>query len=412
MSFTTEEQALIGAIKQDVNTIFDERSKGLISQDAYKSGIEDLNKRFGDTAETLKAIQDALATNEQILKAQGLTLEEIQTKASKEDKGDIEYQLTKYADQFKAFLGTKSGETTFKTEYTRSSVTSNPMGYMLSDIQLVGAPVMTIYDSLAKMPVGAESNGVIRYIDQTTNTRNAAATAESNTMSESAIAFQGYTLPIEYIGAKIPITEETFRHTKKLAAEIELFIQTDVKVAIESNLATGDGISPNLKGLYTSATAYTAAAGTVDKANIADLIIKMSEDMTGNTTYGGKYMPNVAYMNISDINGMMLNKDTTGQYVIPPFVSRDSRQIGAIRVIETPFMTANTCIVGDSRMARIYTDGGYEFAVGYNASGDFGQRVLTLRGGQYLGLLVRTIDATGWRKSSDIVSDVNTISIV
>lgn len=410
MSFTTEEQALIGAIKSDVNQIFDEKAKGLISAEAFKSGVADLTKQLCDNAEAVKAIQEAIKANEQTLTAQGLTLQEMQNRASNEDNGDIEKQLSKHIENMRNAVKSRGQyDTVIKTNYTRSSVTSNPMGQMLPDYGLIGNAKFGLYDAFPKIPVGPESNGVIRYIDQTTGTRNAAATAEGSALPESAVAWQGYTLPLEKIGTTIPITEEALRHTARLAAEVEMFLQTDVRTAIESNLATGNGSTPNLKGIYTSATVYTAAAANITDANIFDLLVKMGESITGDTTYGGKYQPNVAFMNISDINKMKLKKDANYNYIIPPFVSRDGQVVNGYTIIGSPFITANTCVLGDSRFAKIYEESGYLFDIGYNLTGDYAKDILTMKAKKFMALLTRTADVTGWRKSTNIETDVNTI---
>lgn len=189
-----------------------------------------------------------------------------------------------------------------------------------------------------------------------------------------------------------------------------MFLATNVRHAIETELATGDGSTPNLNGVYTAATAYTAAAAGIVDSSIYDLLIKMAEDITGSTTYGGKYQPDFAIMNITDINKMRLKKDANYNYVIPPFASRDGGVVAGMRVIESPYITANTMVMGDSRFVRIYEDGGYELAFGYNETTDFAKRLLTMRAFKYMGQLIRAVDATGLRKSSDIDADLNTIS--
>jgi HK97 family phage major capsid protein len=275
------------------------------------------------------------------------------------------------------------------------------MGFMLPDIGRTGARKMSLYDLFPKIPMGADSNGVVRYIDQSTATRNAAAIAESGVYPESAYAATGYTLPLEKIGDSIPITEEALRHTPRLAAEVELFMQTNVDVAIETNLATGNGTSPNLKGIYTSATAYTAPNLSITDANIFDLIVKCSEDITGNTTYGGKYMPDTVLMNITDINRMRLKKDSTNNYIVPPFVDASGKVVAGITIVECPSMAANTFALGDRRFAKIYHEDGYILSFG-TVNTNFTEDVITMKARKSLALLVRTIDATGWRKCTDI----------
>lgn len=387
-----------------VQTAVKEETAGLITKEQHDSAIETAIKAATEPMQKeLTKLYDAAVK-------QGTIISQLKNGGAESKPESLQKQLEQHIGALRAIKGTRgSAEFVVKTEYTRASVTSNPMGMMLPDIGTIGGPKLGLFSIFPQLPIGPESNGIIRYIDQTLGTKNAAATAESSNYAESAITFQGYTLPIEKIGSTIPITDEVFRHTARLAAEIELFMQTDVAAAVESNLAVGDGNTPNLKGVYTSATAFTAASASIVDPTIYDLLVKMQEDITGNATYGGKYMPDVAIMNISDINKMKLKKDLNNNYLIPPFASRDGKNINGLTVIESPFIAANTLVMGDRRFARIYTDGEIELGFNYVGS-DWKQDVITMKARRFLALLVRNVDATGWRKSTDITADVAAIA--
>lgn len=400
---TDQEKLFLEANKNQVNEIFAEKEKNFISQKAFEDGLKALEQNFKGTVDELKVIQDQIKENKEALVKQGVSLNTIMAQTNSADDGDIEKQLHSFKDQLRNVSTNKGSQLNMvlKTEYTRASVTTNPMGMMASDIGRTGNRRLALYDLFPKIPLEAESNGVYRYLDQSTATRNGAAIAESAAYPESAYAATGYSLPVEKIGDSIPITEESLRFTKQLAKEVELFMQTNVEVAIETNLATGNGTSPNLKGIYTSATTYTAPNLAITDANIFDLIVKVSEDITGNTTYGAKYMPDVALMNITDINRMRLKKDSTNNYIIPPFTDQNGRIVAGMRVVECPSIAANTMCIGDSRFARIIEEGGINMSFGW-VSTNFTEDVVTMKARKHMALLVRTIDATGWRKVTDI----------
>lgn len=389
-----------------VQTAVKEETAGLITKEQHDSAIETAIKA------ATEPMQKELTKLYEAAIKQGTAISQLKNGIGKEEAETIEKQLEANAEILKQIAnskGTMKHTMVLKTEYTRASVTSNPMGMMLPEIGQIGSPRLGLFDLFPKIQVSPESNGIVRYIDWTTATRNAAARAESAAYPESVATFQGYELALRKIGDSIPITEEAMRFTKQLASEIELFLQTNVAVAVESNLATGDGNSPNLKGVYTSATAYTAASAGITDPNIYDLIVKMQEDITGSTVYGAKYMPDVAIMNISDINKMKLKKDLNNNYIIPPFVTRDGKNVNGITVVENPFITANTMVLGDKRFARIYTDGQLELGFNY-VNADYLQDVVTMKARRFLALLVRDCDATGWRKSTDITADVAAIA--
>jgi hypothetical protein len=75
-------------------------------------------------------------------------------------------------------------------------------------------------------------------------------------------------------------------------------------------------------------------------------------------------------------------------------------------VIEANSVTVNTCVVGDSRKATLFTSGNVEIEMGYNLTGDFSKRVLTLLANMEASLLIRNAEADAFLKSTDIAADI------
>jgi HK97 family phage major capsid protein len=261
-----------------------------------------------------------------------------------------------------------------------------------------------------KRTLSPEHNGVVRYIDwdAATTVRAAAMVAEGGAFPESTATFQEYTQTLEKIGDTIPITEEALRDTSRLAGEVERFLGVNISIVEDTQLLSGNGTSPNIKGIYTYASAYTAAASGITDANIYDLIVKMSENITSGN--GSKYRPNFVIMNIADINKFKLKKDSTNNYIVPPFTSESGMVIDGIRVIENNGLTANTLVMGDSRYAEIWEDGaGYEMTVG-EVDAQFKSDFKTLKGRKRMLLLVRKADESGFRKCTSISAALTTLA--
>jgi hypothetical protein len=85
--------------------------------------------------------------------------------------------------------------------------------------------------------------------------------------------------------------------------------------------------------------------------------------------------------------------------------------VDGIMVVENNNITANTCVVGDSRFGTIYEVEGYTASVGYNAS-QFTYDMMTLKARKRLALLIRQADRTGFNKCTDIDGAISTLSIV
>lgn len=292
----------------------------------------------------------------------------------------------------------------------RTSITNNEQAVDLTDIGQLATRRLAMYDLFPKFPVGeGNHNGVIRYYDwdEATIARAAAMVAEGAAFPESTAKWKKGSIPLQKVGDTLPVTEEFLSDEVMFAAELEFFLQTNVALVVDDQIANGDGTGNNLTGLVTSSNTYTPVASGITDASIYDLIVKVSEDIT--KTGGSKYVPNFAVMNIADINKMKLKKDANNNYVIPPFVTRDGQQVAGIVVIEANCITANTMVVGDSRFGRIYEMPGVEISRG-TVNAQFTEDEITIKARKRLAFLIREADKSGFRKVTSISAALTTLA--
>lgn len=292
----------------------------------------------------------------------------------------------------------------------RTSITNNQQAVDLTDIGQLATRRLAMYDLFPKFPVGdGNHNGVIRYYDwdEATIARAAAMVAEGAAFPESTAKWKKGSISLQKVGDTLPVTEEFLTDEVMFAAELEFFLQTNVALVVDDQIANGDGTGNNLTGLVTSSPAYTAVASGITDASIYDLIVKVSESIT--TTGGAKYVPNFAVMNIADINKMKLKKDANYNYVLPPFVTRDGQEVAGIVVIEANCIAANTMVVGDSRFGRIYEMPGVEIARGHVGT-QFTEDEITIKARKRLAFLIREADKSGFRKVTSISAALTTLA--
>jgi len=101
-------------------------------------------------------------------------------------------------------------------------------------------------------------------------------------------------------------------------------------------------------------------------------------------------------------------KDANGNYIIPPFVSRDGNQVAGTVIVPSAAVTANTLAIGDARHVRYYDVEGINLEFGLDAD-DFSKDLITLKGRKRGNLLLKTADATAFYKVTDVdqrISDI------
>lgn len=318
------------------------------------------------------------------------------------------------AENKEAITKVAKGETkesvTLKAISNRASIANNQQAVDLTDIGQLATRKLSLYDIFPKVQVSSSNhNGTIRYYDwdEGTISRAAASVAEGATFPESTAKFKKGSIVLEKIGDTLPVTEEFLEDEAMFASELNLFLDTNVQLVVDSQLCNGTGASNTLVGLYQSSPAYTPVASGIVDANIYDLIIKVSEDIT--TIGGSKYMPNAVIARKSVINQMKLKKDGENNYLLPPFVSADGKNIDGMVVIESNIAPANTLVVCDTRFAKIYETGGVELSTGM-VGDQFIEDAMTLKARKRLAFLIREADKGGFRKVTNITTALATLA--
>lgn len=399
-------EAITGSVKKAV----EEATKGFMKKEEL---AEKLNE-IGLKSDEIKKMSEAV-------EKQGLVLREIQMRGENEKKKDILETITEKSEAVKALAGLANGDSTKnvrlrinadKTVVERASATVSSLGVRLPGMGQLATRALVMESVIPQVKLSAQdvadSNGVIRYMDVTAETRNAAEVAEKGTKPESAIAWQEYTASLQTIADTIPVTKQAYRNLSFVAGEIERLLKRNHALRKDQQLYSGDGNAPNIKGLYTYASAATLASlpgyGATEGANIYDLISSLKTYVSNKSDGTGaqsKYMPNFCLMNPVDTYKQKVLKATDGHYLLPPFVSADGMTVDGVRVIETPVVTAGTLLLGDANFATTYIEEDVVIEMGW-INDQFVKNQWTVRAEQVLCNLVRNADVGGFVKITDI----------
>lgn len=384
------------AIEASVKKEMEAAVKGLLTPDALVVKLESLGIKDGAIAKLTEAVEK-----------QGEAMRKIMDGNNPNAGKSIEELVHEKAKEIKA-LAQSEQRTSFKmkvnkTEIVRSAVTSSTQAMRIPGIGIMPYLGVTLSDLFPHVRVSPDSNGVIRYVDQSTVTRNADSKAESAAAPESVLAWTERTLTIEKVLDSIPVSKEAFNDVGFIAGEINRLLNLNLQLKIDDLLYDGDGNTPNIKGVYTSAGALTIAGsayeGTVFSANISDLISAVKVDISN--ARQGKYSANKVLMNPADILRMKLAKGADGHYVLPSLISQNGMNIDGMQVVESSQVTANTLLVGDFRYGTIYDLEDANIEMGH-INTQFTEGVFTILATQRLGLLIRTVDETAFRKITNI----------
>lgn len=400
-------------LQNEYNDARQKELKDEIAKAATKSDLDAVSNKLNDFLDTAKEVNDTkIKELETALKLQGEELTTMKDKHTSLIGEPLSKQLKENTEKIKDIAkGISRDEIVVKANTLRASITSNAQTMDLNDIGQLANAKLTAYDIFRKIPVSeTNNNGTIRYYDwdSATIARAAAAVAEGAAFPASTAKWVTATLPIEKIGDTLPVSEEFYEDEAMFAAELEMFLDTNVKIKRNADLVNGTGVSNTLTGIVASVDAFTPVASGITDANIFDLLVKVSESIT--SVGGSKYQPDFALMNIADINKMKLKKDGNNNYMIPPFVSRDGSNVAGIIVLEENSIVANTMVLGDRRYARIYEKAGITLSRGL-VNAQFAEDMETLKVRTRLAFLIRGADKGGFAKVTSISAALTTLAL-
>ena len=245
--------------------------------------------------------------------------------------------------------------------------------------------------------IGPGTGGMIRYFDQAAVTRGANTVLEGAQKPESAVSWIERALPVQKIADSIPVTKEALQDIPFIEGEIRRLLTVNLALKEDEQLYDGDGVAPNLKGVYNIGVAFvsTPFADAVEAANLYDLITVVASDISANKR--AKYKPNIALVNSADMLKLKTMKNTQGNYILSPFGGDGPR------IVESSQVEANTMVVGDFRYGTIYDLEDVVIEMGF-IDKQFIQNCITILAEQRLALLIRIGDEGAFRKVTNITT--------
>lgn len=297
-----------------------------------------------------------------------------------------------------------------KTQVTRASVGSSTMSQVVPGVGQLTYLGTKLRGLFRTEQVGPNSAGNLTYFDQATVSRGADMTAEASTKPESAVTWVERSVKIEKIADTIPVTREALKDVGFIQGEITRLLNVNLALREDSQLYSGDGNTPNLKGVYTSAATFNPATWdgpSIYEASFFDLIAIMATKISSGKE--GKYSPNTVVMHPYDALRLRLSKDINGQYLLPSFVGADGQMVSGLRAVTSAQVTQNTCLVGDFNFGTIYDLEGVTVEMGY-INDQFVKNGITVLAEKRLGLLIRTVDEDAFLKCTNIGLAINTLS--
>jgi len=222
--------------------------------------------------------------------------------------------------------------------------------------------------------VGTIMSNVWEWVEQKNPDGGAGMTAEGAAKTQADFDLVVASANVKKVTSYIKVTKEMLDDVELMRSEIDQELTELINLKIDDQLLNGTGLTVNLTGITTNATAWAAGAFalSIPTPNKWDVLRTAINQVRVNL-----FEPNYIVMHPTDVTSMELSKGTDGHYILPPFASQDGTNVAGIRVVANTGVTIDKFLVGDFSKSGVRFKEGLTINVGYE-NDDFTKNLVTI----------------------------------
>jgi len=363
-------QVEIEALKAQLATLIEEKTKGTASAEALKA-LED---------KLVEAQKGAELTNElkaEIAKMQGemAALKEAPTNG-KVVKFNLGSAVVKQIAENLEAAKSRSGfafEVKAEGDVTEANSWDGVIALTELDTEVDRKPrqVVLLRNLINSRPA---ANKNIVYIQQTV-AASAGMTAEAGAKNQTEVAWEEVNVTMKKVTAFIKVSMEMLDDLVFVAGEINSELVASIEDKVEDGILNGTGLGENLKGIMEFAVNFDANGFVTTFANLTDVIAVAAAQVEN-----AKLRATHVILNPTDVLALRLTKTSTGEYTYPVFITDSVTGLPVVvnlQVVSTTWMEQGEFLVGDLSQSNLRVRKGISISVGRDGD-DFTRNMVTI----------------------------------
>lgn len=197
------------------------------------------------------------------------------------------------------------------------------------------------------IPQGTITQSVYKYLEEVIFTNAAVEVAENGAYPEAALKLEDKEQTVQKIAVYLPVTDEQLEDETGAQSYIDQRLVFMIQQRLDSQLLNGDGVAPNILGVYNKVGIQTQAKGA-DPTPDAFYKAMMKVMVVGQAN------PSSIIMHPYDWQDIRLLRTTGGVYIWGNPSEKGFESMWGLPVVKAQAATENTGIVGDFAMYSLF----------------------------------------------------------
>ena len=196
---------------------------------------------------------------------------------------------------------------------------------------------------------------------------------------------------VKEVAVRWKMSNRLIMHAPSVVSDFRTHADELVDQVIDDGVAVGDGTGNNLAGVAALASPFVvppALANYYQAANIFDAIMAVATYVRLNN-YKGQL---TCVLNTVYMAQMAAIKNQNDDYIIPPFVTKDGKQVGEVRIVFSNKLDAAKIMLGDLKKFRVVIAESVKYFEGWE-NDDFSKNLSSRKLEAFLGTYLPDNDA-------------------
>lgn len=264
--------------------------------------------------------------------------------------------------QYKEFVERKPPAATATIEMGIKTLFERTAGFAPESVRsglVVPGVSFSLAEILDLVPTFPIDQDTFKFMQETTRTHAADATAEAGTYPESTFVFAEASSPVEKIADSIPATDEQLEDEGQAASLLDQRLRFGLRQKLASLILTGSGTSPEVEGILNVTGIQTQALG-------ADSVIAAAYKAMTKVRFTGQAEPNAFVFHPNDWQDVVLAQEASGNFLWGHPSMGPVTSLWGLPVALSTGITENTALCGDfQNFCRLDERRGVMVEVGY-----------------------------------------------